>query len=260
MSELTAQRIEDMIRIDGSYLYSMGGSLKPLSQIQSDSKLSGIQFPLFVAEATLGPFLFNSVIKLKTCLQKGSELLAVIKELSARMDQEGKDNTEELGVVDAYRLSTSYTQFETVLTAELGIADFYLVTKKRGYDTTDLIENGVVLFPEDLLLKVPEAELDVNQGARCLAFELPTASAFHFHRANESVLHRYYDSVTGGKSRPKGRNIGDYLNELDNYNAGDAKVKSALRDLTRLHRNPLIHPEDTLESVDEAHCGTRKYT
>jgi hypothetical protein len=45
--------------------------------------------------------------------------------------------------------------------------------------------------------------------------------------------------------------MGDYLNEMNKRNVGDAKVKSALKDLKDLHRNPLIHPEDTL-SMDEA--------
>jgi len=70
--------------------------------------------------------------------------------------------------------------------------------------------------------------------------------------ANESILHRYYDAVTAGKARPSGRNIGDYLAELRKYSAGDPKVLSALKDLKDLHRNPLIHPEDSLEDIDEA--------
>src|SRR5262249_2774114 len=123
---------------------------------------------------------------------------------------------------------------------------------KRGYDTADLIERGTVLFPDDLVPKVPSAQLDVEQGARCLAFELPTAAGFHFHRANESVLHVYYDAVTCGKPRPSGRNIGDYLAELKKHNAGDPIVWSCLKDLKDMHRNPLIHPEHTLENIDEA--------
>lgn len=41
-------------------------------------------------------------------------------------------------------------------------------------------------------------------------------------------------------------------NELNKLNAGDAKVKAALKDLKDLHRNPLIHPEQALENVDDA--------
>jgi hypothetical protein len=85
-----------------------------------------------------------------------------------------------------------------------------------------------------------------------MAWELPTAAGFHLHRANESVLHCWYDSVSNGQTRPAGRNIGDYLKVVNEQNLGSAKIRSALKDLKDLHRNPLIHPEDSLESVDEA--------
>jgi hypothetical protein len=112
--------------------------------------------------------------------------------------------------------------------------------------------NVAAFFPADLSPKVPEAIDDFQQATKCLAFELPTACGFHLHRGTESVLHRYWDAVTGGKDRPRNRNIGDYLAALDQQNLGDARLKSSLRDLKDLHRNPLIHPEHSLKSVDDA--------
>ena len=240
-----------MIRIDGHYLYSIGGLLKPLGDINQSSTFANVWLPVLLADGPLYQLLYNSVFRFKTPLEKGAELLATIRELRTEAEKE-QDKDKAIGPLWAYRVSSAYIAFETILAAELRISDIYLVTKKRGYDTSDLIERGSPLFPDDLLPKVPEATLDVQQGARRLAFELPTASAFHFHRAAEAVLHRYYDAVTSGKLRPTGRNIGDYLSELNKHKAGDPKVLSALKDLKDLHRNPLIHPEDTLESVDEA--------
>ncbi len=46
--------------------------------------------------------------------------------------------------------------------------------------------------------------------------------------------------------------MGDYLTEMNNRKIGDDKVKAALKDLKDLHRNPLIHPEHSLETADEA--------
>jgi hypothetical protein len=46
--------------------------------------------------------------------------------------------------------------------------------------------------------------------------------------------------------------MGDYLNEMNRNGFGNAKVKSALKDLKDMHRNPLIHPEDSIESADDA--------
>ncbi len=240
-----------MQRIDGYYLYQVGASLRPLSTIRHDSKFIDTLVPLYIAEVALDTLLLRSVFKLKTSLQKGNELLKSIRELR---QEAGKDENKEKAIdwLHAYTLTSGLTAFETILAAELGLSDIYLVSKKRGYDTSDLIINGIVLFPDDLKQKVPDSILDINQGTRCLAFELPTAAGFHFHRANESVLHKYYDAVTGGKPRPGGRNIGDYIVELRKYKVGEQRVLSALKDLKDLHRNPLIHPEHTLESVDEA--------
>lgn len=128
----------------------------------------------------------------------------------------------------------------------------YVVTQKAGYDTAILIENGAACFPEDLATKVPEAIPDIAAATRCIAFELPTAAGFHLHRANESVLRAYWDAVTNGDQRPQSRNIGDYLNQLDAKKVGEDTVKSALRDLKDMHRNPLIHPEHSLDTVDDA--------
>jgi hypothetical protein len=240
-----------VLRIDGYYLYSVGSSIHPLAEINKNTKFGDILFPLLIADGTLEPFLQRSVFKIKTSLATGINLLTTIRTLKESAEDSNKSN-EEIGVYNAYLLSKELSAFETLLAAELGLTDIYLVSKKRGYDTSDLINNGTVLFPDDLLLKVPDSKLDIEQGARCLAFELPTASGFHFHRANESVLHRYYDAVTGGKPRPAGRSIGDYLAELKKYGVGEAIVLSSLKDLKDLHRNPLIHPEHTLENIDQA--------
>lgn len=236
-----------MIRIDGSYLYSIGYSVHPLNNLEPDAPFPQWIVPLYVAQNALDELLNRSVFRLATSRAAGQELLGVIQGLTADPNRKIPIN-----VFEAYQISNGVRQFEIVLAAELGLKDMYLVTKKRGYDTTDLILNGVVLFPADLPTKVPDSVKDVNEAARCIAFELPTAAGFHLHRANESVLHRYYDAVTNGAPRPAGRNIGDYLQAMKEKKAGDKTVLAALRDLKDLHRNPLIHPEDSLDSVDDA--------
>jgi hypothetical protein len=234
----------DMIRIDGFFLYSSGYSLHPLEGMKvGDSFLEW--FPkLAFAEQKLEGILGLGV---RTSYARGIQLLDAIRAITA-----DPDRRTPLGAVEIVTAISALKEFESVLAAELSIADFYLVTRKAGYDTTQLVLNGTILFPQDLPRKVPEAVEDVVQGARCIAFELPTAAGFHLHRANESILHRYYDAVTNGAPRPVGRNMGDFLAELNRKNAGSPAVRSALKDLKDLHRNPLIHPEHSLESVDEA--------
>lgn len=163
-----------------------------------------------------------------------------------------KDPSKPIDWYDLYKLDTALKSFEAVLSAELALSPMYVVTPKAAYDTQALIADGSSAFPKDLKSKVPEAIFDIEQGTKCIALEVPTAAAFHLHRANESILRRYWDAIAEGKSRPKTRNIGDYLKAMEKHQIGDPNVIAALRHLKDFHRNPLIHPDHTLENVDQA--------
>jgi hypothetical protein len=134
----------------------------------------------------------------------------------------------------------------------LSLWPLYVATQKAGYEITLLIENGAACFPANIWVKAPDAIADLQQGTKCIAFEVFTAAGFHLHRANEAVLRRYWDAISDGSERPASRNMGDYLNAMDRNGFGDAKVKAALKDLKDLHRNPLIHPEHSIDNADDA--------
>jgi hypothetical protein len=245
-----------MLRVDGYYLYTIGAQLRPLFQLRAGAPPAGTPpleayFLLFVAESALEPLLYRSVFKLRTCVRAGEELLTVMRALRGKINPQGAQN-EPLDFNDTFPITQALNTFEAVLNAELAMTPLYVVTQKAGYDTSVLIEKGTACFPTDLIAKVPGAIPDIVAATRCIAFELPTAAGFHLHRANESVLRAYWDAVTNGAARPKSRNIGDYLKELDSRQKGDDTIKSALRDLKDMHRNPLIHPEHSLDSVDDA--------
>lgn len=247
--------IDPMIRINGHYLYEVGAQITPLGEIQAGMALDDAYIPLLVAEGGLRPFVFESVFKLKTSFQSGSELISRVKALKDRCENafaNGKAKQETVSQLDVYSLHNALNKFQAVVGAELNLSPIYLISQIGAYDTDRLVSGGEALFPGDLIMKVPEAIGDVQQATKCLAFELPTACGFHLHRANESVLHKWFDAVSNGAPRPKTRNIGDYLVELDKLKLGDKKVKSALKDLKDLHRNPLIHPEHSLETIFEA--------
>ena len=244
------QRI--MIRVDGSFLYNFGAALRPLETIRSEQSFLDIIPIIHGAKLWIDAFLNKSIFKPKTSYAKGHALLTLLNEVWDR-SRDHQTNAEKIGL-DAYNIQEGFRQFETVLTAELGLEDLYLVFQKRGYDNKALIDNATVLFPDELTKKVPEAAFDIEQAGRCIAFELATAAGFHLHRANEAILHRYYDAVTKGADRP-GRNIGEYikaLEDLEKKDSGNAKVIAALKSLKDLHRNPLIHPDESLESIDDA--------
>ena len=149
-------------------------------------------------------------------------------------------------------LQTEYSKFETIFLSELQSITSYIVTRKGGFDISTMVHAGSVFFSKELAAKVPDALPDLDQAMRCIAFEVPTAAGFHLHRANESVLRKYWDQVTGGADRPEQGNMGVYLFELNKLNKGKKSVREHLKSIKDFHRNPLMHPEESLESVDEA--------
>lgn len=127
----------------------------------------------------------------------------------------------------------------------------YIVAKKDNFDVNLLIETGIRLFPSAIVAKVPEVEKDASEVGRALAYELPTACGFHTFRVTESVVRRYWDIVSEGKERPKLQTLGNFAAEMEKQKIGDEKVIEAIKQMTKLHRNPLIHPEVIL-TVEEA--------
>lgn len=248
-----------MQKVDSYYLYEVGAALQQIDDLKfnwndNDTRGSSYQEAFVVmknAKDALDKLLRNETYRLKTCIQKGRELSETIQSLIEKIDNDPEKN-KLLSFHDMWPVREALDGFEAVLSSELALLDLYVITKKGGYDISELMTNGQVCFPRELTLKVPECIGDIRAGTKCIAVSLPTAAGFHLHRANEAVLHRYWDSVTGNHTRPSTGNMGDYLNQLEQKNAGDANVRSALKDLKNLHRNPLIHPEHTLESVEEA--------
>jgi hypothetical protein len=72
------------------------------------------------------------------------------------------------------------------------------------------------------------------------------------HRANETVLGRYWDAVTDGMARPKNQTLGAYIDALERGKLGSDTVISSLRDIKNLHRNPIIHADQSLDTSEEA--------
>lgn len=238
-----------MQQISVPYVYNLGKALQQIHAITDEQTIADVLYAIYAAEQTLNGLLHGSIYS-PVLITSRASCEKAIQEL--RTLQAVEDKTRKIEPYERYIVQNKLKEFETVFSAEMDVANVFLITRKGGYNLADLIFRPEVLFPSDLAIKVPEAIMDVQEAGRCLAFDLATAAAFHLHRVNESVVHRYFDAVANPADRPSSRNIGDYLAKLDSLKVGDAKVKSALKDLKDLHRNPIIHPEDSLESTDDA--------
>lgn len=237
-----------MIRISLPYMFNLSTELEQLENLpDADTPYRHVFLAFIRANAALTELQNNLYTPYLRASWQLRESLA-----TALREQLGKQEFDRtLAGWELLQIKNSYNQCKIALLAELGTFNSYFITQKGGYDMYSLLGGGEVLFPTDLAGKVPEALIDAREAAKALAYETPTACGFHTFRVIESVLRRYYGQVTNGKAAPKVRNIGVYLHALKLAKAGDEKILAAIKQITDLHRNPLIHP-DVVLTMDEA--------
>lgn len=241
-----------MIPVDGAYLYKFGKSIKTLYEIKECTTYIDAFVIVLGAKELLDSFLNNSVYSssIKIISEPAKELVFALDDIRDKALQK-KYRDQALGEYVASNFINAVHSFETVLNAEFQHSSLFLATPKGAYDTATLIFRGELLLPNPIFSELfPSALPDVKSGARCLAFELYTASGFHFHRANESVVLKYLEILSGGTAKPQ-RNMGKYISALRQEGAPETII-SCLTDLKNMHRNPLMHPDETINDVDDA--------
>lgn len=142
------------------------------------------------------------------------------------------------------------SRLETLLNGELAVQPVYHIWPIRAYNTEVLVANGEKVFSEAARAEFNEEEIyNLKEAGKCLAFQIPTAAAFHMFRCVELLIRRYYEVVVGKLPKPKMRNWGVYIKALRDCGA-DEKVIAILEQIKDLHRNPVIHPEERLENEE----------
>ena len=171
-----------------------------------------------------------------------------LKELRDELQKMAKDAT--LVAAQADRLKKIMKEIRPTLWAESGGMIAHIISERR-FPIERLIENMAPLFGKDVFNKLPKlAQQDFAEAGKCLAFERPTAAAFHMLRGTESTLRQYYcfklhrkrselmwgPMVASMRKFPR-RFPAALLNHLDH-------IRSSFR-------NPTAHPEKIYD-IDEA--------
>lgn len=100
-----------------------------------------------------------------------------------------------LTAAQATNLQTLMNDLQRTLAAEAQGNFAYIVTDKR-LDVRKLLARPQDLFAPDVFQNLPEvAKYDFAEAALCIAFERPTAAAFHLLRGTEDVLRTFYCTV-----------------------------------------------------------------
>lgn len=153
-----------------------------------------------------------------------------------------------LSAIQAERLADVMQRIRLTLDSELQGFETYVVTPKI-IDVTKLIADVPSLFAPEVFEALPEiARYDFSEAGKCIAFERPTAAAFHVLRGTESVLRFFYCEAVRQKrvsplmwgpvvkdlrTRAKTKRLTTLLNNLDNIRVS--------------FRNPTQHPEKSYD-------------
>lgn len=246
------KRNGDMQRIDAGYLYELGAAVRALRPYRL-SEVTPVEIwgALEHARTSVSEFLHNSVYStsMRAVYIPSRKFLEAMDALRTKIVE---DRPDKITQMDMYDLFAAFDRFEPVLSSELSSIATFLVQPKGAYDIAVLVDAGERMFPQSIHLKSPDAVADLQEGAKSLAFELWTASAFHFHRANEAVLRRYYDLVMEGQERPKNSTMGTLLAAMKKADKGDKDIIAALDNIKTFHRNPISHPDHKIDNADEA--------
>ncbi len=240
--------LDPMIRISLPYIIRVVSALEKLDQIPADATYLHAWSWTVGLQQQLNALYMNSVYS--EALRSSRTLWGQLDNTLAAINSPS-DMGLQIGPQSLWLLRSQRDQLLIALQAELDVVPAFFVSQKEGYDTLSLLENGLRLFPATLTKKVPEAVFDAEEVGRTVAFELATAAGFHIFRVIEAVLRRYHRHVTGGATPPSGRSIGAFLHDMRKKKVGDQNVLSVLDQIRKLHRNPLIHPDVTLD-MEEA--------
>jgi hypothetical protein len=235
-----------MIRISLSWLAEQFILIDKIDSMNNDIGSIDNSFIILDAKHSLES-LGNSVYIrfLKVSRKSISDLLEKLNSLE--MKEHFLYNLTEYDIID---IKSRSQNLKKILTEEFGITPAYIPTAKGMFDIELLYSNGKDLFGEDLESFSLESKADAIEAARCLAFDLPTAAAYHTFRVIESVLRRYAKIANNNKVVNQ-KTIGAIAKFLIDNEIGDLKINESIRQIGSLHRNPIIHPEIHL-SIEES--------
>jgi hypothetical protein len=155
---------------------------------------------------------------------------------------------------DAELIRSSALMLRETLKAETTNLVLYQVSGKR-FDTRALLQDVPSLMRAGTYQQLPYiAVADLHEAATCIAFERPTAAAFHALRATEKVLRHYYSCVVVRNRMSEPWLWGRIVIELQRPRRArrpDPALVEHLDSIRLRFRNPTQHPEKIYD-IEEA--------
>lgn len=163
-----------------------------------------------------------------------------LREFKDKMEKSDSDHA--LTADEANELNEIMRDLEKTLGAESQGNIAFIVTDKR-IDVNKLLSNISSLMAPNVFNSLPNiASYDFGEAGKCIAFERPTAAAFHLLRGTEAVLRHFYCSIVKrGHVKLLWKNMIEHLERRKK-----SPPKELLRNLDNIrdsYRNPTQHPD-----------------
>lgn len=236
--------------------YAFGADMRRLRNLEPGTKLRDNPdlIQMFVTATHVSDW-FGLEDLCKTYLPSSGAKLAEIKSYLTEGFLHPPDGiiVNEITELDARTIGQQVGEFETLLDDELSKLPFFcLEDEKIGNLSVAKLRKGASKgYPEKVRGRLTDAcRSEIDESGKCLVFERSTAAGFHILRSVEITIRQYLLAVPGFVMPPLNRqNWGEYLRLLKDNNAS-REVTDQLHNIKDNYRNPLMHPEDTLELSD----------
>ena len=197
-----------MRKFNAYEFYMLGTYLRELDHLKDDDTLADLILPLaLIKDALQGLTESGQPVPTRVALEAAQDLARTVNHflVQIRIDQLEGPYPTNIGTLGVKTLQSQLRKFETVFNAELASMETYWIEPKGIYSTIDLIEHAEHIFSKSVTAQLDDGtRQDINEAGRCIAFDLPTATAFHVWRAVERELRIYYEAWTGRMPNRKG--------------------------------------------------------
>lgn len=161
-------------------------------------------------------------------------------ELKDELAKSGSDH--QLTSDEARKLNETMNALRKTLFAEAKGNIAFIVVDKR-IDVNKLLSDVPALMAPGVFESLPDvAQYDLMEAGKCIAFERPTAAAFHLLRGTEAMLRHFYCSVV--KRKRVELLWGPMVKSLrERRKPPPAALLDNLDNIRRSFRNPTQHPD-----------------
>ncbi|MFZ0362096.1 MAG: hypothetical protein WAL58_16765 [Terriglobales bacterium] len=232
--------------------YHFGDSLRCLQEhIQIGVSASSVLADIVLAREWLESFIFETRefhLALKDSRTSAQAILRVLLDIYTNLPH---DYARTLTQAEVWLILSGKEELEKNFEREHRSLSVFTVTPKGIYDTRLLIEMPELKFPEQIRASLPKQMLyDLRQAGRCLAFEIPTACAFHVCRGTEAVMLQYYELLAKQPWPHKKKDWKIYVEQLC-VKGAPKQITNRLEEIRVLDRNAYVHP-DVNVTLEEA--------